>query len=288
MILNALRTDPTRTALIRRRFIAELLRRFRKLKAAVRDFIDTQDALALREKKLGAVTLLARAREFEFLSDPDKLKAFQDWLRQQIEVDVLSVPPGTPVDAPWLARFIESAFKRGQMNAYLSSKEAQLLEQEGVGQQTMERFLQTSFNQPETMNKIKLLATRAFEDLKGVTSTMSTQMNRILAQGMIDGSGPAEIASEMVDRIGSLTESRALAIARTETIAAHAEGQLDAFEELGVDQLGVMAEWVTAGDDRVCPECSDMEGKLFSVDEARGLIPLHPNCRCTWIPSGGN
>lgn len=280
---NLLRTDPTRTTLIRRRFVTEMRRRFMKLRRAVIDFIDTKDALALKTKKLG-IAILAREREFEFRSDPEKLKAFNAWLRQQIEQDVLSTPPGTPFDTPWLSEFIESAFKKGELNAWMMANQANLLEGI-VGEQNMEQFLRSAFQQPEVLDKVRLLATRAFEDLKGVTSTMAAQMNQILAQGMIDGTGPAELAREMVERIGSLTETRALAIARTETIAAHSEGQLDAFEKLGVDELGVKAEWTTAGDDRVCPECHEKEGKLFTIEEARGLIPLHPNCRCAWIPA---
>ena len=283
---NALRTDPTRTSLIRRRFQAEMMRRVKKLIAALREFLIEKDALGLKQKKLGFAILAEEAghREFEFRTDAEKLEAFNNWLKQQVEANLLSPSPGTPAGRPWLSEFIESAFKKGQLNAFLSSKQASLLEQEGVGSQTMESFLRSSFGQAEATSKARLLATRAFEDLKGVTSTMSSQMNQILAQGIIDGTGPAEIAREMVEKIGSLTEKRALVIARTETIAAHAEGQLDAFENLGVDELGVKAEWVTAGDDRVCPECHDMEGKVFDVEEARGLIPLHPNCRCTWVP----
>ena len=282
--MNRLKADPTRTTLIRRRFIAEMNRRFKKLKAALREFMQELDALGLKERKLG-ISILAQPREFEFRTDPEKLKAFNEWLRQQIEKDILSVPPGTPIDEPWMAKYIESAFKRGHLNAFLSSKEAQLLEAEGVGQQTLESFLRTSFNQPEMMSKVRLLATRAFEDLKGITSTMSSRLNRILAQGMVDGTGVTEIARQMVDQIDSLSRSRALAIARTEVISAHSEGQLDAFEALKIDELGVKAEWSTVGDDRVCPECHAQEGKTFTVEEARGLIPLHPNCRCAWIPA---
>jgi len=80
-------------------------------------------------------------------------------------------------------------------------------------------------------------------------------------------------------------QSRALTIARTEIIRAHAEGQLDTFEKLKVEKLGVMAEWSTAGDDRVCGLCSDLEGVVITVREARGIIPRHPNCRCTYVPA---
>lgn len=266
--------DPTRTTLIRRRFQADLNRRFRSLRLAIIDFINTKDALALKEKK--QPVFLAREREFEFLTDADKLKSFNDWLRAQIEAEILSASSDAIPDRPWTATYIESAYKRGQLNAYLSARQA-----EG----SSEEFLRTSFNQPEALNKVRLLATRAFEELKGVTASMSSQMNEILSRGMIEGKGPAEIAREMSERIGSLTRSRALLIARTEVIHAHAEGQLDAFKKLGVEALGLKAEWSTAGDDRVCPLCSEKEGQVFTIAEARGMIPLHPNCRCAWIPS---
>jgi len=34
-----------------------------------------------------------------------------------------------------------------------------------------------------------------------------------------------------------------------------------------------------------CPECDAMEGRVFPVAEAHGLIPRHPACRCAWLPA---
>jgi SPP1 gp7 family putative phage head morphogenesis protein len=82
-----------------------------------------------------------------------------------------------------------------------------------------------------------------------------------------------------------ITRRRALVLARTEIIAAHAEGQLDAFEAMNIEKVGVMAEWSTAGDDLVCAKCEPLEGAIMTVKEARGLLPRHPNCRCAWIPA---
>lgn len=44
-------------------------------------------------------------------------------------------------------------------------------------------------------------------------------------------------------------------------------------------------QWVTAGDDDVCPECEEREGDLLTWQEAQAQIPLHPNCRCSVIPA---
>jgi len=93
------------------------------------------------------------------------------------------------------------------------------------------------------------------------------------------------IAREMNRTIDKMTRSRARVLARTEIIHAHAEGQLDSFEDLGVEEVGVEAEWSTAGDMHVCPVCSSLQGVVMSVAKARGLIPRHPQCRCAWIPA---
>lgn len=280
--VNPLRLDPTRTFTIRKRFVSEINRRFHKLKVAINDFMVVKDALGLKERK--HLVFMAEPREFEFRTDPGKLQAFKDWLLIQIQIEILS--ERNPAD-PWVTGYLKDAYKKGLINAYFASKQGQFFEEisPGIGEMTRDRFTRFVLGQPEIFNKLQILATRTFEDLKGVTAQMATEMNRILAQGMLDGSSPDKIAREMADRVDSLTLSRAQLIARTEVIRVHAEGQLDAFERLGVEQLGIKAEWSTAGDDRVCPQCSPLEGRTFTIEDARGMIPLHPNCRCSWIPS---
>lgn len=69
-------------------------------------------------------------------------------------------------------------------------------------------------------------------------------------------------------------------MARTETIAASNEGALQGYGDIGVEKV----EWYTAADDRTCEECSPLHGSEYRLIESHGLIPIHPNCRCTWIP----
>jgi SPP1 gp7 family putative phage head morphogenesis protein len=109
-------------------------------------------------------------------------------------------------------------------------------------------------------------------------------MSTTLANGLAHGKGAGTIARELYKNVSSLSRARAWTIARTEIINAHAEGQLDAFEKLGIEKVGAELEWSTAGDDIVCTKCEEMNGEVFTVEEARGMIPLHPNCRCAWIP----
>ena len=75
---------------------------------------------------------------------------------------------------------------------------------------------------------------------------------------------------------------RAYMISRTETARARAEGQIDAYRQINVTMLEFMYSGPGAGQD-VCPECSPLDGKLYTANEAMGVIPVHPNCLCSFV-----
>lgn len=80
-------------------------------------------------------------------------------------------------------------------------------------------------------------------------------------------------------------EQRMAVIVETEVTRDHGHGQIDGIDRLGIDEVSVEAEvrWQTMQDARVCPMCRPLQGKIFKVDEAIGLIPRHPRCRCSFI-----
>jgi hypothetical protein len=233
-------------------------------------------------------TLTANAR-YEFLTSPQKLAAFARWLKQVLG-EYLVGEELTDEDQWWDA-YIQDAYKKGQGRAFDDTrpvvKAAMLQDQDAVSdfyKGSKDEFLRSSFNHPESKEKIKLLASRTFTDLKGVSGHMSTQISRTLTDGLAQGQNPRTIAKTMSD-IVDVSRKRALAISRTEIIRAHAEGQLDAFERLGLEEVGVAVEWevsglgVTAlGNDSPCSQCAPMEGTVLSIEEAHGMIPMHPNC----------
>ena len=50
--------------------------------------------------------------------------------------------------------------------------------------------------------------------------------------------------------------------------------------------LGEFVNALTAGDDKVCVICEEIAAEgPYSIEEAQGLLPAHPNCRCAWIPA---
>lgn len=275
-INKALGYDPTRTTALRRSFVKQLKDRLKQVRREITHVLVQQDNFYL-------VKNIAPREAYAFASDSMKLSDFNAWFKEQADANLLTLQPGT--GQPWSTTYVDSAYRKGAMRAYLDAHKADLTGPSDFYKGDQSAFLRDAFTQGEMYSKLEMVATRTFEELKGVTAAMGQQMNRIMAEGLANGNHPNVIARDMFKQIGKLERTRYRVIARTEVIRAHAEGQLDSFTLLGVDRLGVKAEWSTAGDDRVCEQCLGMEAETFTIDEARGLIPLHPQCRCAWIPA---
>lgn len=272
---HAARKDPTHTTAIRVAFEQDVNARFTKLRRQVRAAILSRDVLGLRTNDT-----LPGHGAFDFPRDSSKVAAFSKWLSEESSRDVLGVEYGTSVASAsasaWSNVYITSAYQRG-----LSQAASEL---RGAGVSVSPNWVSSAFLRPMHAERVGLIYTRTYEDLTNVTTEMADQMRAVLALGIAEGRSPLDIADRLTDRIDAIGRSRARTVARTEVISAHAQASLAAYREAGVEGVGVRAEWQTAGDDAVCPECEDMEGQTFTIDEADGMIPLHPNCRCAYVP----
>jgi len=77
----------------------------------------------------------------------------------------------------------------------------------------------------------------------------------------------------------SASDKRAKMIARTEITRAQSEGRLIAWE-----QSGVVSRVELPHQPDECEECAMLKDREYTLDEATGLLPVHPNCRCTISP----
>ncbi|MEJ5222839.1 MAG: phage minor head protein [Anaerolineales bacterium] len=99
-----------------------------------------------------------------------------------------------------------------------------------------------------------------------------------LVQGMLLGQSPREVAREM-RRVLGMTLSRALTIARTETLRAHRESTRASYQA----NSDIVAGWVwhSALDTRTCAACWAMHGTVHRLDE---ILDDHPGGRCGMVP----
>ena len=75
-----------------------------------------------------------------------------------------------------------------------------------------------------------------------------------------------------------LHRRRADLIARTETARAQSEGSLLGYAQGDVKKV----EFLTAAG--ACEICVPLDGRKYTLNEASGVIPAHPGCRCCWAP----
>lgn len=255
-----------------------------KLVRLIHEMLGYPDAdLPSREEVEARLDLTANKR-WQFQADPAKVKQFQEWVKVQLKLELIGIS-----DEQLWDKYIKAGYTKGAGRAFEDvkgpAKDLGPAKNLDFYAGSKDQFLQTAFGRPVSADKVKLLAARAFDDLKGVTDAMSTKLSRGLVDGLVQGWSPRDIAKALAEEV-DISSGRALTIARTEIVRAHAEGQLQAMDLLGVEEVGVAVEWSTAGDDAVCEDCAYLEGVVLKLEEAAGMLPRHPNCRCAWIPAG--
>jgi SPP1 gp7 family putative phage head morphogenesis protein len=121
------------------------------------------------------------------------------------------------------------------------------------------------------------------ESFRTETGASAAQYARdVLLNGLARGRNLAGVAAELEQGIRGMTRSRALTIARTETMRAHREGHFQSYRaNAKVVEGWVWRAAVGNADPPPCAACFAMHGTEHSLDER---METHPNCRCRMIP----
>ena len=319
LTLNRLdRRDPTRTTYIRNAFAREMSRRFDKLCKEIRRMVVDEDGFGLKAKadadsamrRLGVGdSKISVHTTFDFPTSPEKIAAFRLWLDEMVAKGILETYEvqqiGKALNENWTDTYIRQAYEQGVRRGreeLIGAGFAVPPFAETTGAAGLQLGASLLIN-PFHADRVGILYVRAFEELKGITAEMSTQVSRILAQGIAEGDNPNILARKMVRTItgpyGDLgitdvigrkipARQRARMLARTEIIRAHHQATVQEYMNWEVEDVYVLAELVTAEDWRVCSVCKKLEAKTrkkpIKPSEAMNLIPVHPNCRCCTIP----
>ncbi len=271
--MNPIQLDPTRTSLLRNKFASVITQPFVKLKGRINQAIWKEDSLGLRE-------FTFNAQSWRYMSNDAKIEQFRQWLLGQVAVDQLRTDTGNIV---W-EEYIRQAHAKGMDRAYNDLRKYGSQAKPDFYRGSKTEFLRSSFLRPVAVERVKVLVKRAALDYKGITDAMEQQVTRTLVDGLIQGVGPRDLAKRLNERVDKIGITRAQTLARTEIIRAHAEGQLDSFEALGVSKIGVQVEFKAALH-RACPQCQALNGIVIDIKKARGMIPVHARCRCAFIPA---
>lgn len=268
---NTLRRDPTRLTSLRRASYSQVGKRLAGLRAAVRAYLG----------QLTPGTPIARA------------EAFSRWL--QTAVDVL-------LDLRWLQGISYAAWLKGVVRSYDDVRKRHLKDPVahlGAKGEFLRRLrvnskISVTISRPTptlVINQdlpvaapaaVDVLARRLGMEFQGVFASAVQEAARVLLDGLLAGDNVTTIATAMSRVLADKLYNRLKRIVATELTRAHAKGQLQALDELDVSDVTALVEWDAS--DAACGKCLDLDGTVMSLEEAEGLIPLHPNCLCAWQP----
>jgi len=283
--------DPTHTITLRRQFTADVNKRHRALKGVINASIIDNDCFGLKEPRVRRLTLAVLAelvpippKTFQFERDSGKVEGFMAWLNEMESrgtLEVTELPGLPPGPEPWSNIHIRSSYQSG-----LAKARSDLIKA-GVDVPNFLRGAEgvsLSFNQPFHADKVGLIYTRVFEQLKGVDAVMDAQISRLLALGLAEGDGVSAIAKSINDRVDKIGITRSRLIARTEVVQTSniaATNEYEAAEDIVGEEIFVL--WQTAQDEVVRDTHADRNQRIYTRKRARQLIG-EPNCRCALLP----
>lgn len=264
---------------IRAQYMAEMNKRLRVVKGLIRQSVVDNDCFRLGKNQGVVLTVHAQPAAllapFEFTENPEKVKVFMAWLRGVQDAEVLEVTQrvGREVVAhsEWQNVYVRRAYEKGIAFAKRKLEEA--------GLDVPEEEIRAVFNRPIHADSLGLIYTRNFTELEGITEAMDQQISRELADGLSQGKNPRVIARNINNRVDKIGITRARTLARTEVNRAQNEATLNRYTEHGVKKTVLL---VGPGP---CPTgiCDDHAGE-YTINEARGITPIHANCNCAWAP----
>lgn len=110
------------------------------------------------------------------------------------------------------------------------------------------------------------------------TQVLAVNLNDILTNGITQGKTITEMAIQLNNMMNN-GFNVAHKLIRTETMHYLNESAFKGYEDAGCEEVEVWA----AQDERVCKICGPMHGKVYKIKK-RPVLPLHANCRCTYLP----
>lgn len=110
------------------------------------------------------------------------------------------------------------------------------------------------------------------------TKVLAMNLNDILTTGLVQGKTVTEMAIQLNNRMNQGFNA-AHRLVRTETMHYLNESSFIAYKDAGCEKV----QYWAAEDERTCPRCGMKHGNTYSLKD-RPILPLHANCRCTYLP----
>ncbi|EIU7558715.1 minor capsid protein [Providencia rettgeri] len=243
-------------------------------------------AFAKRIKKVsqGYIQLLNRIpsepvvnKKYQFDLDPNYLSII---LRDgELMVDEVLLQGGE-FNNFFFNEYVSTAYERGTAQEY-----ANLAQQSTAYAATQQSVATILLSEPYQL-RMALVRARVFEEMKGLSAQVKTDMARILTDGIARGLNPREVARNLNEQSG-IEIRRANRVARTEITTALRRARMDEADEASeVLNLETRQVHISALSPTTRPNHASRHGKIFTTDEQRDWWARDGNsinCKCSTV-----
>lgn len=243
-------------------------------------------AFAKRIKKVsqGYIQLLNRIpsepvvnKKYQFDLDPNYLSII---LRDgELMVDE-ALLQGGEFNNFFFNEYVSTAYERGTAQEY-----ANLAQQSTAYAATQQSVATVLLSEPYQL-RMALVRARVFEEMKGLSAQVKTDMARILTDGIARGLNPREVARNLNEQSG-IEIRRANRVARTEITTALRRARMDEADEASeVLNLETRQVHISALSPTTRPNHASRHGKIFTTDEQRDWWASDGNsinCKCSTV-----
>lgn len=264
MTSNPLLLDPTRTQTLRRTHAATIRGRFRAFQQGLRIRVATSDVLGLGASSHRWRDVAARIGDLLIWVD-------------------YALGRG-PLSPAFFEMLVNSGFRKGAERGYADSVKRSKVasrRQPDFWRGAEEQFQRTLLSQPDTGDLLRLLRQRMMGNLRGLMETIIAAVTRISTESILQSHRGKWAAWRLSEAMSSYS-ARAILLAQDEFLRAHAEGYLSALGLQGGQGVTTAVEWKVGDTSRLCERCRAFSRQPFTLKQARGVLPHHPGCRCTW------
>jgi hypothetical protein len=212
----------------------------------------------------------------DWLPSAEKLRSFGSWLKDSAR-DLWS---GVGED---LAGISQLAFRRGAGRSFDEARAGHFIDP-SFRPAAKEQFVDGVLRDQGNRDRLDLLRKKVGDEAANHRDSVVEKVDRAVNDGVAAGKSRAEVWKDVATTIDR-EESSAVTTVGDEVVRGHAEGQVAGFEEAGVTELFPLMEWTVHPElskSGVCPRCRAMKGTVWTITDARGKIPLHRRCKCSW------
>lgn len=262
--------DPTGADSLERKAMRDVQSRIKKIGREVKRLMKDQPYTV---RQLNAVQRIFNAKEYVYQLDETRLA--------QINSEVgMIVDSYMPQNHWFFAAYAEPAYIMGTSQSFynLSAQSADY----ALSRPSLESLL---LSEPYK-RRIGLIKARVFEEMRGLSETMKTDLGSVLARGMAGGLNPLDIARDIEKKI-SIEDFRARRIARTEVGHALRTARLDEDQD-AITRLGINLKQmhISALSPTTRPDHAARNGGLFTVAEQKAWWAVGArsiNCKCNTV-----